>query len=108
MHGLTLLVPAGWAQYLLTAFSYASCLIGGLRERQSQSREAGVPSFPEHYGAVSAQGREWEAAKATEAQRRWDRRPPGKRANWGVLGTRWPFKPEWDEVLYVSCELECG
>jgi ribonuclease P/MRP protein subunit POP1 len=101
MHGFTLLLPAGWSQYLLVAFAYAGALIAGLRERQSQSREAGVHNFPEHYGAVCDAGGKWEDDKAKEEQRRWDRKPPGKRANWEALGMRWPFKPDWAGLAQV-------
>lgn len=103
MHGFTLLLPAGWSQYLLVAFAYAGALISGLRERQSQSREAGVPNFPEHYGSICVAGMQWEADKAKEEERRWNRKPPGKRPNWDVLGTRCPFKPDWTGIILVCC-----
>lgn len=102
MHGYTLLLPRGWSQYLLTSFTYAGCLIAGLAERRVQHRESGVPAFPEYFGAVCKAGKEWEDRKASEEKIRWDRKPPGKRPEYGLLGTPFPFKPDWNflEVSY--------
>jgi ribonuclease P/MRP protein subunit POP1 len=65
-------------------------------------REAGVGCFPEHFGGVCKAGEEWEEKKAEEEERRWKRKPPGKRAEWGKLGTRWPFRPDWESVMVGS------
>jgi ribonuclease P/MRP protein subunit POP1 len=101
MHGYTLILPRGWSQYLLSAFAYARCLIAGLAERRVQHREAGVACFPEHFGAVCKAGAEWEEWKAEEEKTRWDRKPPGKRPEYGLLGTPWAFRPDWSSILKV-------
>jgi ribonuclease P/MRP protein subunit POP1 len=74
----------------------------GLRERCHQHREAGIPCFPEHWGGVCEAGSEFEKGKAEEEKGRWDRRPPAKRAEWGSLGTRWPWKPNWEVIIKVG------
>lgn len=97
--GFTVLVPRGWSMYLLSSFVYAGCMIGGLVERRNQYREAGIPSFPEHYGDVCRAGRDWEAIKADEEKARWDKKPPAKRPQFSVLGTTSPWKADWNRVL---------
>jgi ribonuclease P/MRP protein subunit POP1 len=95
-------MPRGWSQYFLNSFAYAGCLVTALEERRAMYREAGKTCFPEHFGASCGAGLEWEEDKAREEERRWNRRPPGKRAEWGKLGTRWPFKPDWEAIISVS------
>jgi hypothetical protein len=106
MHGFTILLPRGWSMYLLQSIAYTGTLAGGLAERRTQHREAGVHCFPEHYGAVCKAGTEWEKKKGIEEEERWSRKPPGKRAEWGSMGTRDPFIPDWTEIMDVS--LDCS
>ncbi|KAK8864663.1 hypothetical protein IAR55_001913 [Kwoniella newhampshirensis] len=98
-HGFTLLLPPGWTMYFSSSLVYSNTLIGGLNERKVQHREAGLPSFPEYFGAVCEAGKKWEAAKAATEKETWDRKPPGKRVQWESLRTRNPFVPNWDEVM---------
>ncbi|GFZ46872.1 hypothetical protein JCM24511_04092 [Saitozyma sp. JCM 24511] len=98
-HGFTLIMPRGWSQYFLNSFAYAGCLVTALEERRAMYREAGRSCFPEHFGASCLAGLKWEEDKAREEERRWKRRPPGKRAEWDKLGTRWPFKPDWKAII---------
>jgi ribonuclease P/MRP protein subunit POP1 len=77
-----------------------------LIERRNQYREAGVPSFPEHYGAVCPAGTQWEAEQARAAETRWLRKPPGKRPEYSTLGTKWPFKPDWSALVRVIRERQ--
>ncbi|KAL7422007.1 Ribonucleases P/MRP protein subunit pop1 [Cryptotrichosporon argae] len=93
--GFTLLVPRSWAQPLLVSLVYARAYHVGLEERRVQHREAGTASFPEHYGAVCAAGRQWEDERGKERARRWVRRPPGRRVEWESVGTWAPFVPDW-------------
>lgn len=107
-HGFTLLIPKGWAMAFLPSFLFCRARHIGLQERRVQYREAGAPSFPEHWGAICAAGAEWERTQAQEAQTRWLRKPPGKRPQYSTLGTRYPFRPEWPELLTVSTSSPSG
>lgn len=62
-------------------------------------REAGVHSFPEHYGNTCRAGREWERLKADEERGRWEKKPPAKRPQFSALGTTNPWIPDWEKVL---------
>lgn len=101
-HGYTLLFPRGWSMAFLPSFVYCNVRLGGIAERCVQYREAGTPSFPEHYGSVCLAGASWEEEQAVNAERRWLRKPPGKRPEYSLLGTKWPFRPDWNVVLSVS------
>lgn len=100
-HGYTLLFPRGWSMAFLPSFIFCNVRLVGLSERRVQYREAAVPSFPEHYGAVCPAGVAWEEELALSEQQRWLRKPPGKKPEYSTLGTKWPFKPDWPAVLSV-------
>ena len=102
MHGFTLLLPRGWSMYLLQSIVYTGTLVGGLTERRTQHREAGVACFPEHIGAVCKAGEEYAKMKAIMEESRWARKPPAKRLEWRSLGTRNPFFPHWQDVMKVG------
>lgn len=87
---------------ILQSLIYSQCQVGGLHERRVQYREAGLPSFPEHWSGVCVAGEKWETAQADEEERRWSRKPPGKRSEWESLGTTSPFRPDWNSVLPVD------
>jgi ribonuclease P/MRP protein subunit POP1 len=93
-----LLFPRGWAQPLLHSVVYTATMLGGLEERRAQHREAGVPCFPEQYGNVCDAGREFEVSVAKEDERRWSRKPPGKRIDHPT------WTPEWEKVLRLDEE----
>ncbi|BEI85520.1 hypothetical protein CcaverHIS002_0509210 [Cutaneotrichosporon cavernicola] len=98
-HSWTLLIPHGWSMAFLPSFVYCNARLAGVVERRNRCREAGVPSFPEHYSSVCHASDAWEAQQSQVDQVRWLRKPPGKRPEFSVLGTRWPFRPVWAEVL---------
>lgn len=88
--------------HFLQSFVFARALIGGLEERRNQFREAGLPCFPEFWGDVCKAGRELAEGKGDEERRRWKRKPPGKRAEYGLLGSKWAFKVNWAEVMSLG------
>lgn len=90
--------------YLLSSFVFAGCMIGGLVERRNQHREAGIPSFPEHYGDICQAGSEWERTKADEEKARWEKKPPAKRPQFSAIGTTNPWSPNWREILTPNDE----
>lgn len=72
--------------------------MGGLRERQTQSFESGVAYFPRDYAFTKAAG-QWEEERAQDERQSWERKPPAKRCNWEKVGTRSPWRPDWEVVL---------
>ena len=81
-----------------TSLTYTGTRVGGQRERQTQSFEAGIPYFPRDYpfsAAYISHANEMEE----EDKGRWERKPPAKRTNFEKLGTRSPWKPDWEVVL---------
>ncbi|WWC89050.1 uncharacterized protein L201_003968 [Kwoniella dendrophila CBS 6074] len=102
-YGFTILLPPGtWAQYLLSSLVYSGVLFGGIRERAVQHREAGVPCFPEHFGQTCKAGQEWEKRKAEKEKETHDRKPPGRRPEFSIMGTRDPWIPNWERLLTGS------
>lgn len=98
IHGWTVIIPSGWSMPFFTSLTYTGTRVGGQRERQTQSFEAGIPYFPRDYPFSVGY-----AAHASEVEEddkgRWERKPPAKRANFEKLGTRSPWKPDWEVVL---------
>ena len=40
--------------------------------------------------------------RADEERDTWERKPPAKRPNYDKLGTRSPWRPDWDVVLGIT------
>lgn len=117
-HGFLLLLPSGWSQPFLNSLVFTGTRVGGIRERQSQGFESGEGSFPEDWAGTRASRRWWDE-REDNLRTRWQKKPPGKRANWGSLG--WtpgagekgrgggegdgealggsPWKPDWKGLL---------
>ena len=72
--------------------------VGGQRERQTQAFESSAAYFPRDYPCTGSYG-EYAYARALEEQDTWERKPPAKRPNYERLGTRSPFRPDWEIVL---------
>ncbi|KAF9016886.1 POP1-domain-containing protein [Hymenopellis radicata] len=98
IHGWTLIIPSGWAMAFFSSLIYTGTRVGGQRECQSQSFEAGVPYFPRDFPLTIA-GEEYATEKETEERELWERKPPAKRPNFEKLRTRSPWRPDWDVVL---------
>ncbi|KAJ7644080.1 ribonucleases P/MRP protein subunit POP1-domain-containing protein [Roridomyces roridus] len=105
LHGWTLLFPAGWSMPLLSSLIFTGTRVGGQRERQTQAFEAGVGYFPRDYplcGTYDA----YAGAREAEERARWERTPPAKRANYALLGTRSPWRPDWGVVLGIEAPAD--
>lgn len=76
------------------SFVFTGSTISGLEERDTQYLEAGLPSFPKCFPQTRS-GEDWHTEELTERKRRWDRRPPGKRMEYGVVGVDKPWEVEW-------------
>ncbi|KAI6028013.1 ribonucleases P/MRP protein subunit POP1-domain-containing protein [Pisolithus microcarpus] len=98
IHGWTLLFPAGWSMAFLSSLVYTGTRIAGQRERMKQYYEAGIAAFPADYPTSRACEVASEERAVLEREK-WERTPPAKRANWEKLGTRSPWRADWDVVL---------
>ena len=72
--------------------------VGGQRERQTQAFESGVAYFPRDYPGTPAYD-EYSAMIASQEEERWERKPPAKRPNYERLGTRSPWRADWNVIL---------
>ncbi|EIW59552.1 POP1-domain-containing protein [Trametes versicolor FP-101664 SS1] len=98
LHGWTLIVPQGWGMPFFSSLTYTGTRVGGQRERQTQAFEAGSAYFPRDFPATDAY-EEYAEGRAEEDRETWERKPPAKRPNYEKLGTRSPWKPDWNVVL---------
>ena len=104
IHGWTLIVPSGWAMPFLSSLIYTGTRVGGQRERQTQAFEAGTAYFPRDLPFTPTYN-SFAAEREEEERTRWERKPPAKRANFDKLGTRSPWKPDWEIVLGIETPL---
>ncbi|GJE88273.1 POP1 and POPLD domain-containing protein [Phanerochaete sordida] len=100
VHGWTLVIPQGWSMAFFSSLIFTGTRVGGQRERQTQAFESGVGHFPRDYPSTSSYD-EHSDFRAYEEEDSWERKPPAKRPNYARLGTRSPWKPDWDVVLGV-------
>ena len=105
LHGWTLILPKGWSMAFLSSLIYTGTRVGGQRERQHQSFESGVPYFPRDFPSTTAH-ESYADIRATKDLERWCLKPPAKRPNWGKLGTRSPWKPDWRSVAGIKSVAE--
>lgn len=81
-----------------SSLTYTGTRVGGQRERQTQAFEAGSAYFPRDFPATDTY-EEYAEDRAEEDRETWERKPPAKRPNYEKLGTRSPWKPDWNVVL---------
>ncbi|KAF8809561.1 POP1-domain-containing protein [Phlegmacium glaucopus] len=105
LHGWTLIVPAGWSMAFFNSLIFTNTRVGGQRERQTQAYEAGTMYYPRDYPftrAYDAYALDRESADKSA----WERKPPAKRVNFEALGTRSPWRADWEVVLGLSTQDE--
>ncbi|KAH8824939.1 POP1-domain-containing protein [Flagelloscypha sp. PMI_526] len=98
IHGWTLYVPSGWGMAFWPSLTHTGTRVGGQRERQTQSFEAGLGHFPLDYPFTASYKADTEE-HAKEEREKWERTPKGKRVGYEKLGTRSPWVPDWELVL---------
>ena len=81
-----------------SSLTYTGSRVGGQREKQVQSLEAGIDHFPKDYPGVLAYD-QYVQCIGEEERERWQRKPPAKRVNYTKLGVRSPFRADWEVVL---------
>ncbi|KAF9077548.1 POP1-domain-containing protein [Rhodocollybia butyracea] len=101
IHGWTLIFPAGWSMAFFQQLTYTGTRIAGQRERKVQGFEAGAAYFPSDYPSTSAY-RAYAATRAEAEKAKWTRTPPAKKTNYGKLGTRSPWLPDWEVILGLN------
>lgn len=72
--------------------------VGGQRERQVQAFETGTAYFARDYPSTTAYDA-FSQKRETDEKDKWERKPPAKRANFDKLGTRSPWRADWEVVL---------
>jgi ribonuclease P/MRP protein subunit POP1 len=82
----------------LSSLTHTGTRVGGQRERGTQAFEAGTPYFPRDFPCTEFYEKHW-AERAEQEKAKWDRTPPAKRANHEKLGTRSPWRADWEVVL---------
>jgi ribonuclease P/MRP protein subunit POP1 len=87
-----------------SSLTYTGTRVGGQRERQTQSFEAGSAYFPRDYPFTDAYA-SYADKREQEDKGRWERKPPAKRANFQKLGTRSAWKPDWEVVLGLDTAM---
>lgn len=81
-----------------SSLTFTGTRVGGQRERQTQAFETGSIYFPRDL--PSSIGYEaYAAARELEEKAKWTRKPPAKRPNFEKLGTRNPWRADWEAVL---------
>lgn len=98
IHGWTLVFPAGWGMPFLPSLIHTGTRVGGQRERGAQAFEAGTAYFPRDFPCTEFYDKYWDE-RAVKEKTKWNRTPPAKRTNYEKLGTRSPWRADWEVVL---------
>ena len=82
---------------------FTNTRVGGQRERQTQAYEAGTLYYPRDYPFTRAyEG--YALDRESTDKSAWERKPPAKRVNFEALGTRSPWRADWEVVLGISTQ----
>lgn len=100
LHGWTLIIPKGWGMPFFSSLTHTGTRVAGQRERLSQHFEASIPSFPFDFPCTSAYFPLIDE-RGNEEMEKWERIPPAKRPSWTKLGTRSPYKPDWEVIVGI-------
>lgn len=80
------------------SLTHTGTRVGGQVERQTQAFESGTSYFPRDYPCTMSY-EEYADDRACKEEETWSRKPPAKRPNYKKVGTRSPWKADWDVVL---------
>ena len=105
IHGWTLIIPAGWSMAFLNSLIFTNTRVGGQLERQTQAYEAGTMYYPRDYPFTEAYNAHALDRESTDKSA-WERKPPAKRVNFEALGTKSPWRADWEVVLGISIQEE--
>lgn len=105
IHGWTLIIPAGWSMAFFNSLIFTSTRVGGQLQRQTQAYEAGTMYYPRDYPFTRAYDAYALDRESTD-KNAWERKPPAKRVNFEALGTKSPWRADWEVVLGISIQDE--
>ena len=105
IHGWTLIIPAGWSMAFFNSLIFTNTRVGGQLERQTQAYEAGKLYYPRDFPFTRAYDAYALDRESTDKSA-WERKPPAKRVNFEALGTRSPWRADWEVVLGISIQDE--
>ena len=88
-----------------SSLTHTGTRVGGQREHRSQSFEAAMAHYPQDYPFTPAYDIHVQE-REVEEKTRWERRPKAKRSNWTKLGTRSPWRADWEVVLGLETSTE--
>ena len=103
LHGWMLIIPAGWSMAFFNSLIFTNTRVAGQRERQTQAYEAGTMYYPRDYPFTRAYDA-YALDRESEDKGAWERKPPAKRVNFEALGTRSPWRADWEVVLGISAQ----
>ena len=103
IHGWTLIIPAGWSMAFFNSFIFTNTRVGGQLERQTQAYEAGTMYYPRDYPFTRAYDA-YALDRESTNKSAWERKPPAKRVNFEALGTKSPWRADWEVVLGISMQ----
>lgn len=82
---------------------FTNTRVGGQLERQTQAYEAGTIYYPRDYPFTRAYNAYASDRESTDKSA-WERKPPAKRVNFEALGTKSPWRADWEVVLGMSIQ----
>ena len=82
---------------------FTNTRVGGQHERQTQTYEAGKVYYPRDYPFTPAYDA-YTLDRESADKSAWERKPPAKRVNFEALGTRSPWRADWEVVLGLSTQ----
>lgn len=88
-----------------TSLIHTGTRVGGQRERQTQTFEAGTSYFPRDFPSTTLY-EQYAKKRELEERAAWARKPPAKRINYKKLGTRSPWWADWEVVLGLAAAKE--
>ena len=105
IHGWSLIVPAGWSMAFFNSLIFTNTRVGGQLERQTQAYEAATMYYPRDYPFTRAYN-SYALDRESTDKSAWERKPPAKRVNFEALGTKSPWRADWEVVLGLSIQDE--
>ncbi|CAK9048204.1 unnamed protein product [Durusdinium trenchii] len=95
--GVDVLSATGVHRKLWLRSHFAGARAVGVHDRHQLLADSGLPEFPFDFPETQA-GERQAQLEGSESLRRWTRRPPKKRVNFGVLGMAAPHLPDWGSL----------
>ena len=89
----------------LNSLIFTNTRVGGQLERQTQAYEAGTLYHPRDYPFTRAYN-VYALDREITDKSAWQRKPPAKRVNFEALGTKSPWRADWEDVLGICIQDE--